>query len=89
MSIRVAADIDETIDLLKKTVEKHDDVKLTIDTHLPPVLLDADVTGFETIVVSYFTVNLGLCLANFRMCLTCVETSKDIFTDLEGSAVTH
>lgn len=58
LSIRVAADIDETIDLLKKAVEKHDDVKLTIDTHLPPVLLDADVAGFETIVVSYFTVIL-------------------------------
>jgi hypothetical protein len=31
-------------------------VKLTIDVSLPAILLDADVEGFETIVVSYFTV---------------------------------
>jgi hypothetical protein len=53
----VAGDIDETIALLKETVQKHDGVTLSIDVHLPPVVLDADVGGFEKIVVSYCTVS--------------------------------
>jgi hypothetical protein len=56
LSIRVAADLDETIALLKNTVEKHDGVKLSIEVSLPAVVLDADIEGFDTIVVSYFTV---------------------------------
>jgi hypothetical protein len=58
LSIRVAADLEETIALLKSTVEKHEGVKLSIDVSLPAVVLDADVEGFNTIVVSYFTVSL-------------------------------
>jgi hypothetical protein len=56
-SIRVAADLEETIALLKQTVDKHEGVKMTIDVSLPAVVLDADVEGFDTIVVSYFTVH--------------------------------
>jgi hypothetical protein len=63
LSIRVAADLEETIALLKHTVDKHEGVKLTIDVSLPAVVLDADVEGFDTIVVSYFTVHFyrGAC----------------------------
>jgi len=56
LSIRVAADLDETIALLERTVEKHEGVKLSIEVSLPAVVLDADIEGFDTIVVSYFTV---------------------------------
>jgi hypothetical protein len=56
LSIRVAADLEETIALLKHTVDEHDGVKMTIDVSQPAVVLDADVEGFDTIVVSYFTV---------------------------------
>lgn len=55
LSIRVAADLDETVALLKSVVDKHEGVKMTIDVSLPAVVLDADVEGFDTIVVSYFT----------------------------------
>jgi hypothetical protein len=48
--------LDETIALLKKTVEKDEGVKLTIDVAVPAITLDADVEGFEKIIVSYFTV---------------------------------
>jgi hypothetical protein len=48
--------LDETITLLKKTVDDHPGVKLTIDVSQPAIPLDADVEGFQTIVVSYFTV---------------------------------
>ena len=47
--------------LLKQTVDKHEGVKMTIDVSLPAVVLDADVEGFDTIVVSYFTVSALLC----------------------------
>jgi hypothetical protein len=56
LSIRVAADLDETLALLKATVDKHPGVKLTIDVAHSAIALDADVEGFQTIVVSYFTV---------------------------------
>lgn len=48
--------MDEIISVLERTVDKHPGVKLTIDISLPPIPLDADVEGFKTIVVSYFTV---------------------------------
>jgi len=57
LSIRVAADLDETIALVKSVVGKHEGVKLTIEVSLPAVPLDSDVGGFQTIVVSYFTVH--------------------------------
>lgn len=44
--------------LLKTTVDKHPGVKLTVDVSQPAILLDADIEGFKTIVVSYFTVTL-------------------------------
>jgi hypothetical protein len=56
LSIRVAADLDQTTALLTRTVDAHPGVKLSISVSLPPILLDADVDGFEKIVVSYFTV---------------------------------
>ena len=55
-SIRVAADLDEITTLLKSTVAKHPTVNLTIDVALPPIPLDVDIEGFDTLVVSYFTV---------------------------------
>jgi hypothetical protein len=63
LSIRVAADLDETVALLKHTVDKHEGVKMTIDVSQPAVVLDTDVEGFDTIVVSYFTVRFyrGVC----------------------------
>jgi acetylornithine deacetylase len=61
LSIRVATDLDETTQLLRSIVGKHDGVKLTIDVSLPVVPLDSDVGGFQTIVVSYFTVFHILC----------------------------
>jgi hypothetical protein len=54
----VAADLQETIALVKKTIEAHEGVKLEIQVSLPPIALDSDVEGFESIVVSYFTVPL-------------------------------
>jgi hypothetical protein len=50
--------LDETLALLRETVDKHPGVKLTIDVAHPAIALDADVEGFQTIVVSYFTVLL-------------------------------
>jgi hypothetical protein len=60
LSIRVAADLEETIALLKRTIDAHPGINLSIDIALPAILLDTDVNGFEKIVVSYFTV-LDLC----------------------------
>jgi hypothetical protein len=52
--------------LLKQTVDKHEGVKMTIDVSLPAVVLDADVEGFDTIVVSYFTVSALSVRANLQ-----------------------
>lgn len=53
----MAADLDDTLAILKATVEKHPGVKLTIDVAVAAIPLDADIEGFDTIVVSYFTVS--------------------------------
>jgi acetylornithine deacetylase len=66
LSIRVAADLDETIALVKSVVGKHEGVKLTIEVSLPPVPLDSDVGGFQTIVVSYFTVHSPYCFTDVQ-----------------------
>ena len=66
LSIRVAADLDETIALVKSVVGKHEGVKLTIEVSLPPVRLDSDVGAFQTIVVSYFTVHPSYMFSNVR-----------------------
>jgi acetylornithine deacetylase len=66
LSIRVAADLDETIALVKSVVGNHEGVKLTIEVSLPPVPLDSDVGGFQTIVVSYFTVHPPYMFANVQ-----------------------
>lgn len=63
-SIRAAADLQEIIALLKKTIEAHDGVKMDIEVAVSPVALDSDVPGFEKIVVSYSTVQLNLDVAN-------------------------
>jgi hypothetical protein len=85
LSIRVAADLDETIALVKSVVGKHEGVKLTIEVSLPPVPLDSDVGGFQTIVVSYFTVLHPYVFLTCRMFLICAATSSDISMDLEGA----
>jgi hypothetical protein len=56
LSIRVAADLEEILALLKRTIDAHPGVNLSIDVAYPAILLDADVDGFEKTVVSYFTV---------------------------------
>jgi hypothetical protein len=45
--------------LLESTVAKHPGVQLSVYVAVPGIPLDADVEGFETTVVSYFTVNSG------------------------------
>jgi hypothetical protein len=50
--------LDETISLLKSTVEKHPGVELKIDIAMAAIPLDTDIEGFDTIVVSYFTVSI-------------------------------
>ena len=72
--------------LLKKIVTKHEGVSLTIDTHLSPIVLDADVAGFEKIVVSYFTVISALDQSDFRMYHTCGANSRDIYMGQEGKS---
>jgi hypothetical protein len=47
----------EISNLLKTTVAEHAGVELTVEVASPAVPLEADVEGFETTVVSYFTVN--------------------------------
>jgi hypothetical protein len=65
----VAADLQETIALVKKTIEAHEGVKLEIQVSLPPIALDSDVEGFESIVVSYFTVPSPPLLNPFVSCV--------------------
>ena len=75
--------MDETISLLKNTVGAHEGVKLDIDVAASPILLDADVDGFETIVVSYFTVLIYLFWGlTCRMLPVCMGISSVIFMDL-------
>jgi hypothetical protein len=56
LSIRIAADLDETTELVKQVVAEHEGVNMTIEQASPRVLLDTDVEGFDTLAVSYFTV---------------------------------
>ena len=86
LSIRVAADLDDTIELVKSIVGKHQGIKLSIDVSLPAVPLDSDVGGFQTIVVSYFTVSL-VCpsLLMCRMSPIYAVTLNDISMDPGGT----
>jgi hypothetical protein len=71
--------------LLKATVEKHPGVKLTIDVALPAIPLDVDIEGFDTIVVSYFTVSLNLLVSNIRTLRICTAILSDTYTALGGA----
>jgi len=81
----VAADLQETIALVKKTIEAHEGVKLEIQVALPPIALDSDVEGFDSIVVSYFTVppqSIFVGSADERTWLTWTAISSVIYMDL-------
>lgn len=82
-SIHVAADLDETIALLKNTVGAHEGANLDIEVAVGPIPLDTDVEGFETIAVSYFTVQPILFEGlTSRMLPVCMGISSVIFMDL-------
>jgi len=79
----VAADLDETITLLKNTIGAHEGVNLNIEAAVAPIPLDTDVEGFETIAVSYFTVQPILFEGlTSRMLPVCMGISSVIFMDL-------
>jgi acetylornithine deacetylase len=66
IAIRVAGDLDQTLDVVRAAVEKHPGVIMTIDHAMGPIPLDHDVEGFETIIVSYFTVHIPFEISNAK-----------------------
>ena len=85
LSLRVATDLDATLGVLKTAVGKHPGVNLEIVTAIGPTSLDHDLEGFDTVVVSYFTVPLRFSiLVTVRMFLICMATLNDTYTGLEG-----
>jgi hypothetical protein len=49
--------LNETLTLLKSTIAKHPGIQLDIETARAAISLDTDIEGFDTTVVSYFTVD--------------------------------